>query len=163
LDITTQDRTTQSTLLWYWIIFGLIRFFMGKILFWYFRQLVSGTKSCVVVLWGSKISVFVLSFASSSFCPWNDLQIKRLTTWVVLYCPLFFEQIKHTLRIKKSRWSLRDYTLDFRYPYKCNWTSDLHSKLELSKWAGSVGPGRKSPKNAGFEHKKLGPFKTGPF
>ena len=39
----------------------------------------------------------------------------------------------------------------------------LMVRLELSKWAGPVGPGRKSPKNAGFEHKKLGPFKTGPF
>jgi len=36
-------------------------------------------------------------------------------------------------------------------------------KLELSKWAGHAGPGRKSPKNAGFGHKNLGPFKTGPF
>jgi len=35
--------------------------------------------------------------------------------------------------------------------------------LELSKRAGTVRPGRKSPKNAGLEHKKLGPFKTEPF
>jgi len=42
--------------------------FGDEMLFWYFRQLVRGTKSCDVVWRGTKISVFVMSLASSLFC-----------------------------------------------------------------------------------------------
>jgi len=66
---TTQGRTTYNKFLLYWIIFRFIRFLKEEMLFWCFRQLVRGTKSCVVVWWGTKISVFVLSLASRLSCP----------------------------------------------------------------------------------------------
>jgi len=47
-------------------------------LFWYFRQLVRGTKSCTVVWWGTKIWVFVLSLASSLSCIWNSFTNQTL-------------------------------------------------------------------------------------
>jgi len=48
-------------------------------LLWYFRQLVRGTKSCVVVWWWTKISVFVLSLASCLSCTtWNSFTNQTL-------------------------------------------------------------------------------------
>jgi len=48
---TIQGRTSHDKFLWHWIIFCFIRFLGDKMLFWYFRQHVRGTKSCVVVWW----------------------------------------------------------------------------------------------------------------
>jgi len=99
-NIKIQERTAQDKILWHWIIFCFIRFLRDKMLFWYFRQPVRKTKSCDVVWWGTKISVFVMSLASSLSCTWNSFTNQILDKNISLSCPLFFSKSNALLKRK---------------------------------------------------------------
>jgi hypothetical protein len=97
--------------------FYVVRCLVNKRLFWYFRQLVQRTKSCPVVQWGTRISVFVLSLGPICLVPETDL--KSNTVQLKLLCPVPYFLANQTHPINKCKeFNLcvdmtRDYTCDY--------------------------------------------------
>jgi len=96
----TRQNSTWQILIAFNDFFCFIWFLGDEMLFWYFRQLVRGTKSCVVVWWETKISVLYLK----QFYKSNIGQLKLLC---------------HVLQFLANQTHSRESKYSFRYIGLC--------------------------------------------
>ena len=84
-----QDRIIQDKLLWYWIIFGFIRFFMDKRLFWYFREFKVEQKVWCCLMRNKNFNLCRV-LASSLSCSLNNFINQTLCNLSCVVISLFF-------------------------------------------------------------------------